>query len=134
MMASDLKPVADSELVCRRIPPNLPWFEPPDKVTSANFRLDTRVNEQGLSVYRSAIVSDGQILSKPDAIPGSFVVKAAVGSIRGLKNGKDEPLGLDVIRVGDVDDPGHAEIRGPEPGKLSSAVSKALQRLFKRDL
>lgn len=124
--------LADDELVFRRIPSAQPWFEEPDRVTSANFKLDRRRNEQGISVYRRAVVTAEQVLAMPDATPGSFVVAATVGAIRGLRNGKGEPLNLDVVAVDGADNPGHAEIRGPEPGKLTSAASNALRDLFKR--
>ena len=38
---------------------------------------------------------------------------------------------LDMVAVDDEMDPGHAEIRGTEPGKLSSSASRALKKLFR---
>lgn len=124
--------IGDDEIVFRRVPQSTPWFEPPDRITTANYKLDRRRHEMGLSVYRKEIVSPDEVLSQPDAIPGSFLTSASVGDIRNLKNGKGEDLNLDVIAVDDEDNPGHAEIRGPEPGKLAPAASKALQNLFNR--
>lgn len=125
--------IGDDEKVCRRIPPSEQWFEPPN-ITSANFKLDTRINEQGVSVYRLSVVTAEQVLKKPGAIPGSFIVAATVGQIRLLKNGQGDPLNLDVVAVDDAYNPGHSEIRGPTPGKLSNAASRSLQRLFQQSL
>jgi hypothetical protein len=125
-------PLSDDEIVFRRIPASHPWFEPPDRISTANYKLDSRRNEQGLSVYRNDVVSADEVLTRPEAVPGSFLTFAKVGDIRSLKNGKGEDLDLDVIAVDDDDNPGHAEIRSPEPGKLSSAAAKALRGLFQR--
>ena len=126
----DADRVSDEEVVYRRVPSTLPWLEPPDRVTTANFKLDQRRSEQGLSVYRQAVVTIDDVLAKPDAIPGSHVARATVGAIRALCNGRQEPLNLDVIIVAAENNPGHAEIRGPQPGKLSQAASNALRNLF----
>jgi len=117
-------------VVYRRIPPTIHWFEPPDRVTSANFKLNRGRGDLGLSVYRRSVVTAQQVLEKPDAIPGSRVTQAKVGDIRTLMNGQRQPLQLDVIIVDDENNPGHAEIRGPEPGRLAPAASKVLQELF----
>lgn len=123
--------IEDDEVVYRRVPPTRPWFEPPDQISTANFKLDLRRGESGLSVYRASVVSAQDVLSKPDAIPGSRITQARVGDIRQLPNDKGEPLGLDVLADDDATNPGHAEIRGPTPGKLAPAASKALRDLFK---
>jgi hypothetical protein len=125
-------PISDDELLMRRIPPGSKWFEPPDRLTSANFKL--RPDEHGISVYRRSIVSEQAVLQKPESIPGSFVVTAKVGAIRSLANAQGESLKLDVVPIDDEVDPGHAEIRGPRPGKLSRSASKALRDLFARTL
>lgn len=122
--------IDDDELVYRRVPPVTPWFEPPDQVSTANFKLDQRHGELGLSVYRASVVSAQEVLAKSDAIPGSHVTRARVGDIRALVNGQQQPLQLDVIIVDDENDPGHAEIRGPVAGRLAPAASKALRELF----
>jgi hypothetical protein len=122
--------LADEEVVFRRIPPTTPWFEPPDRISTANFKLNVRENELGLSVYRQAVVSAAEVLAKPDAIADSLVVRCTIGQIRGLKNGKGESLQLNVIRVDDDQNPGHAEIRGPIPGKLTDAATKRLRDAF----
>ncbi|NQT40045.1 MAG: hypothetical protein HQ581_21310 [Planctomycetes bacterium] len=122
------EPVSDNEVLLRRIPPGAGWFEPPDYVTSANFKL--RRDENGLSVYRQNVVGEQEVLNKPGAISGSFVLKATAREIRGLQNAMGDPLGLDVVAVDDADDPGHAEIRGPNPGKLSGGATKAIRNLF----
>jgi hypothetical protein len=122
--------ISDDEVVFCRIPRANPWFEEPDQITTANFKLDRRRGDMGLSVYRAAVVTVLEVLTKPDAIPGSLVICATVGEIRRLRNGKGDPLNLDVIAVDDENDPGHAEIRGPAPGKLAPAASKALRDLF----
>jgi len=126
--------IPDDEVLYRRIPPGKHWFEPPDRITSANFKLRKKkdgTKEEGLSVYRASIVSPAEVLSKPQAIPGSRVAWATAGEVRGLRNAKGEPLNLRVLPVDDQDDPGHAEIRGPEPGKLSKSATHALRGLFK---
>ncbi len=123
--------LSDDEVVFRRIPPTLPWFEPPDRISTANFKLNARVNELGLSVYRQSVVTAAEVLAKPEAIPGSLIVQCTIGEIRALQNGKGESLQLDVIRVDDGDNPGHAEIRGPMPGKLSDAAIKRLRDTFR---
>lgn len=125
--------IVDEEIVVLRIPSGAPWFEPPDRVSSANFKLDRRRGERGLSVYRLSVVSPAEVLTRPGAIPGSFLVAASVGSIRALRNAEGTPLSLDVLADDDEGrNPGHAEIRGPEAGKLSPSASRALQRLFER--
>ena len=127
------QPIPDDEILYRRIPPGEKWFEPPDRITSANFKLrkkDDGTKEEGLSVYRANVVSPAEVLCKPDAIPGSRVAWARAGDIRELRGGDKKALRLEVLAVRDEDDPGHAEIRGPEPRKLSGCVSEALRRLF----
>lgn len=123
--------IPDDEVVYRRIPPVLPFFEEPDRVTSSNFKLDRRRSELGLSVYRAAVVTMADVLQKPDAIANSRIVSARVGEIRQLIAGDNSPLQLDVIIVDDENNPGHAEIRSPQLGTLKESASKALQRLFK---
>jgi hypothetical protein len=121
--------IADDEILLRRIPPGSAWFEPPDRISSFNFKL--KPDETGLSVYRARIVDCLQVLQKPQAIPGSRLAWTTAGEIRALKNAKGEPLHLDVVAVADEDDPGHAEIRGPEAGTLSTSAVKALKKLFR---
>lgn len=125
------EPIADDEVVYCRIPPGDDWFELPNRITSANFKLDTKRHELGLSVYRTAVVTAQDVLAKPGARPRSGVASAIVGDIRRLCDKTGQPLHLDVIVVDDEDDPGHAEIRGPTPGRLAEAASKALRDLFK---
>lgn len=123
--------VSDDEIVYCRIPRSTPWFEPPDRLSTANFKLNKRRGDIGLSVYQSSIVTAEQVLAKPDAIPGSLIAAARVGDIRRLVNGLGEPLHLDVVAVDFEDNPGHAEIRGPIAGQLVPAASKALRDLFR---
>ncbi|MDP6507136.1 MAG: hypothetical protein QF886_26145, partial [Planctomycetota bacterium] len=120
--------LGDDEVVYRRIPPGSQWFEPPDRISSFNFKL--RSGETGLSVYRAGVVSDAEILKRPEAVPGSLVACATVDGIRQLKDGLGRTLGLDVVACDDEDNPGHAEIRGPLPGKLKASSSRALKKLF----
>jgi hypothetical protein len=120
--------VADEEILFRRIPRGSQWFEPPDRISSFNFKL--RPGEAGLSVYRQRVVTAEDVLGKPEAIPGSLVAWATAGAVRALTNAKGEQLHLDVLIVGDENNPGHAEIRGPEPRKLSASASKALQKVL----
>jgi hypothetical protein len=116
----------DHEPLLLRIPPTSPWFAPPDRITSANFRL--RKGHSGLSVYRERIASAGDVLTEPNVPAGCFLVTATVGEVRALANAKGERLNLDVIAVADENDPGHAEIRG----RFSDSVAQALKRLFRR--
>ena len=111
--------IADSEILFRRIPPGLPWFEPPDRIASFNFKLKSQ--ETGLSVYRERIVSGRDVLEKPQAIPGSMLACATAGEIRALTNSAGQPLHLDVVSVADEHDPGHAETQGSAP--LPTAAS-----------
>lgn len=124
--------VADDDRVYRRIPRAAPWFAEPNTITSANFKLDHRRGDLGLSVYRASVITAADVLTKPAATRESFVVSARVADVRTLCSIKGEPLGLDVIVVDDEHDAGHAEIRGPSPGTLSPAASKALRDLFSR--
>jgi hypothetical protein len=55
--------VSDNEILLRRIPPSSPWFEPPDRIASFNFKL--KPCEMGLSVYRERIVSRQEVLDMP---------------------------------------------------------------------
>ena len=126
------KRIANEEIVYRRIPDGSPWIKSPDRITSTNFKLNDRRGDLGLSVYRDSIVTPDDVLAKPDAIDGSFLTLATAGDIRGLIDGKGRSRCLDVVAVDDADDPGHAEIRGPKPGKLTTSASKALCGLFKR--
>lgn len=126
-------PVADDETLLMRVPPAEPFFVPPGHISSANFKLDTRIGETGLSVYRKRLVTEDEVLNRPDAIPGSLLVEGTAGEIRKLTNAVGEELELDVVPVDEGGaNPGHAEIRGPVPGKLSKSASKALRDLFRR--
>lgn len=124
--------IADEEIVYLRIPDGSPWREPPNRITSANFKLNHKRGDLGLSVYRDIVVTSADVLAKPGVTPGCFLAAATVGKIRELKDGAGNPRCLDVIAVDDEDDPGHAEIRGPEPGKFKKSVPRALCDLFKR--
>ena len=118
----------DDEVVYRRIPPGESYILPSGRISSGNFKLDA--DEQGLSVYLASLVSVAEVLRKPDALPNSTVASVTVGQIRGLQDASGNRFPLDVVVVDDEDDPGHAEIRGPEPGGLSTPASKALRDLF----
>ena len=83
----DAARIPDEEVVYRRVPFTPPWFEN-DAVTTANFKLDKRRGDLGISIYRKTVVTVDDVLSKPGAIPGSLVTQATVGAIRGLRNGK----------------------------------------------
>ena len=118
--------ILEDEVLLRPIPPGSPYFEPPDRVTSANFKL--RKGEVGVSVYRERFISEEELLQKPDAVPGSFVVRATVREVRNLLNGKGERLNLDVIPVDHSTNRGHAELRG----RLTASAAEALKRVFQR--
>ena len=121
--------IADDEVLYRRIPPGESWFQPPDRISSGNFKLQG--DELGISVYRAITVDVAGVLSKPEAIAGSRVAQTTAGQIRAASDTKGDPLGLDVVPVDDENDPGHAEIRGPVPAVISSSAAKALKKLFK---
>lgn len=121
--------VSDEEILFRRIPPGSAWFEPPDRISSFNFKLTP--GEAGLSVYRARIVTGQSVLQKPHSVPGSVLAWATAGEVRALRNAGGEPLHLDIVAIADEDDPGHAEIRGPERGGWSTSAAKALRRVFK---
>lgn len=120
--------IRDDEVVLRRIPPTEPWVER-GRMTTANFKLGR--NELGLSVYRAAVVSAEAVLQRSDAIPGSRLVAATAGEIRALADATGRSLQLDIVRVDDEENPGHAEIRGPQPARLARAASKALRDVFR---
>ena len=121
--------IADDEVLYRRIPPGASWFEPPDRISSGNFKL--RSDELGISVYRAVAVDVPSVLNKPEAVAESRVAGVTAGQIRAARDGNRNPLGLDIVAVNDENDPGHAEIRGPVPGVISSGAAKALKKLFK---
>jgi hypothetical protein len=118
--------IADDEVLYRRIPPGERWFQPPDRISSYNFKL--RDGEVGLSGYRARVVDASGVLSKPEAIAGSRVAQATAGQVRAAKDGKGDLLGLDVVAVNDEKEPGHVEIRGPIPGVISDSAAKALKK------
>ena len=121
--------IADDEVLYRRIPPGKTWFEPPDRITSGNFK--TSSGELGISVYRAVAVDVAGVLNKPRATAGSIVAETTAGQIRKAKNGKGDPLGLEVVPVNDENDPGHAEIRcSSSSGGISKSAARALSKLF----
>ena len=121
--------LADDEVIVRRIPPGPEYIEPTGEFTSVNFKL--RHGDFGLSVYRLSIVAAAEVLVKPEAIPNSRLAYCTVGEIRDLTNTQGDPLSLDVLATDDDVDPGHAEIRGPDAGRLSRSASKAIKRVFR---
>ena len=125
--------IEDDEIVYRRVPRQPPFHTPEEWLSTANFSVDLRRHEMGISVYRSRYQSAQDVLRHPAAVPGSFLVSARVGEIRLLKDGVGQPLNLDV-RPADDDGTNsrHAEIRGPTPARLSRAARKALRDLFAR--
>lgn len=124
-----LRRIPDHEILYRRIPPGETHFQPPSRITSANFKL--RRGELGLSVYRKIAVDLTGVLKRPEAIAGSRIAQATVGQIRSARNSEDTLLGLDVVATNDENDPGHAEIRGPKPGLITSSAAKTLSKIFK---
>ena len=89
--------IDDNEVVFRRIPPFPPFHSDPDWLTTANFKLDRRKKESGLSVYRSSVRTVEQVLRDPMAVAGSFIVSATVREIRNLTDGTGTPLNLEVV-------------------------------------
>ena len=133
MAASDSRQdrLNDDEIVGRRIPPDAPWFQPPDQVTSFNFKL--RPGEPGLSVFRLSLADADAILSTDKgAIPGSRLAAARVGDIRRLENSKGEPLHLDVVSDDEEGrNPGHAIVIRTDHDSFSHGVRKALNDVFR---
>lgn len=123
------KRISDDEILYRRIRLASSWFQSPDRITSANFKL--KPDEIGVSVYRAGIVDAANVLNRPEVKCECRVAAATAGQIRAAKNGKGEPLNLDVVPVNDENDPGHAEIRGPVAGKISNRASKTLSGMFR---
>jgi hypothetical protein len=125
--------IADDEVLYRRIPPGKDWFEPPDRISSLNFKLNLKLHpdELGISVYRARAVDVATVLSKPEAKPGSEVAQTTVGQIRAARDKEGNPLDLDVVPVKDENDPGHAEIRGTILREKPKSVAKTLRKLFK---
>lgn len=121
--------IADDEVLYRRILSGESWFQPPDRISSGNFKLQG--DELGVSVYRAVAVDAAGVLNKPEAVANSKVAEAMAGQIRAAQDGKGNPLSLDVVAINDENDPGHAEIRGPVPGVISKGAAKALRDLFK---
>lgn len=121
--------IADDEVLYRRIPPGSKWFEPPERISSYNYKL--RPHEVGISVYRAVVIDVAGVLGKPEAIAGSHVAGTTARDIRAARNGKGEPLGLDVVAVNDENDPGHAEIRGDSLVHRASSAAKALKKPFR---
>jgi hypothetical protein len=120
--------IPDEERLFHRIRPGSTWFEPPDHVTSANFKI--RKKEMGISVYRASVVSEDEVLQKPGAIPDSIIVETTAGEIRKLTDLPGVSYNLDVIIVADENDPGHAEIRGEALHLHKNPIAKALQKIF----
>lgn len=85
------EPIEDGEVLLRRIPPGETWLEPHDRLTSANFKLDTRKAERGLSVYRQRFVTAPDVLRKPGAISGSRVAFALAGQVRRMRARRMNP-------------------------------------------
>jgi hypothetical protein len=125
--------IADDEVLYRRIPPGNDWFEPPDRISSLNFKLNLKLHpdELGISVYRASACNVAEVLTKPEAIPGSGVAQTTVGQIRAARDKEGKPLNLDVVPVKDENDPGHAEIRGAILREKPKIAAKALRDLFK---
>jgi hypothetical protein len=123
--------IDDDEVLYRRIPPGKDWFAPPDRISTFNFKLDLNQNEEGLSLYRKNIVNASEVLQKSNAKAGSKIAQATVGQIRSARDGKGNPLNLDVLQINDENDPGHVEIRGSVLVEHPKTAAKALKKLFK---
>lgn len=119
--------IADDEVLYRCIRSGASWFEPPERMTSANFKL--RDGELGISVYRASVVN---IVDAQRRLEQCGVAQTTAGQIRAALDGNGKSLNLDVICVNDENNPGHAEIRviGPN-NKISQGASNALRKLFK---
>jgi len=127
--------IDDDEVVYLRVPREPPFHTPNKWLTTANFSLDSRTGELGLSVYRHRLRTPHDVLNDPAAAPNSLLVSATVGEIRRLKDGRGQPLSLDVVPADeDGMNPGHAEIRSQSPGRLSRAARKALRDSFARSM
>ena len=138
-------------------PPEPPAGEA-DRPTTANFTLrkarqakpatdgrpavPARPAETSLSVWRMRLTTEAALRANPlhkcpsdpkDRLPDdTLFLTTTAGAVRALRNGSGEPLRLDVV-PDDADGtrPGHAGILCPDkPGKLTKAMSTALQGLF----
>ena len=123
--------------------PHPTFYEPPNRPTTRNFELRLYKDEPSLSVWRMGLTTEDFLRANPrheyppapkHKLPSDTVfLRTTAGAVRDLKNGKGQPLGLDVVP--DDDDrtrPGHAGLLDPDrPGEqFSKSTRKALRVLF----
>lgn len=130
-MPEPFESLADDETVFRRIPRWESHFSPPNYVTSANFKLNLKAHEEGISVYMASLRTPESVLAVAELPSGSFLLRAMVKDIRNLRNTLNESLELEVFEVPIEGDSGHAEIRKQPPGsRITPSVAKALRDIF----
>jgi hypothetical protein len=115
-------PIADDEVLIRRVPPGEAWQKPGPVPTSVNVEL--RPGETGLSASRAALTTPIAILAQIGASreQGWLVIQAKVGDLRAF--------GLHVVSKPTDLDPGHVEIE-PAGVELSRrSVRRSLIKLF----
>ena len=115
-------PIADDDILIRRVPPGEAWQKPGPVPTSVNVEL--RPGETCLSASRVAITSPKALLDQTGARreQGWLVIRAKVADLRAF--------GLHVVSKPTDLDPGHVEI---EPGGVElsrRSVRRALIKLF----
>lgn len=95
------EPVADDEVLYRRIPVSMGWYSSAGLSPEA---FDPRKDEiSGLSVYRAKYKTLEEV-ARGKSKQGYFVAVLRAGDLR--------RLGIDVEPKPELDDPGHAELPG----------------------
>jgi hypothetical protein len=115
-------PIADDELLIRRVPPGETGQKPGPVPTSDNVEL--RQDETGLSASRAAITTPKALLDQIGASQdqGWLVIQARVGDLRAI--------GLHIVSKQTDVDPGHVEIELVGVDLSRRAVRRALIKLF----
>ena len=124
--------VLDDEILLIRIPRfDHHLFQPPDHISSGNFKLGK--DESGLSVYRRRLVTEAEVLaSATKGVPEDYLLVSAVAAqVRATQRLDGACIGFDVVPDDpNGDNPGHAEIRLPPDVKWTGGVAKCLRDIF----
>ena len=108
-MADSSDEILDSELVMRRVPAKVPWYDPVRGLMSDAFRPDKTRDEDGLSVSRMRSEANSDFLT-PEMSAKSGQSKDgyyfAIVSVQSLRE-----VGMEIVaKPRDPEDPGHALI------------------------
>ena len=115
------EPVADEELLYRRIPVSTGWYSSAGLSPEA---FDPRKDEiSGLSVYRAKYKNLEEV-AKGKGKQGYFVAVLRAGDLR--------KLGIDVDPKPGLDDPGHAELPGLTCLNRSEPITQERKLLLAR--